>query len=137
MRVCIDTNALVQLFGRNQVGQPIREALLAGRIELAISTEILLEYQETITLLSGAARWHQVERFLTLLFYLHANVLFIEPHFRFAVITADPDDNKFSDCAIAAQADCIITSDRHFDALNGSGYKPRPITPEEFVRRHL
>lgn len=137
MRVCIDTNVLVQLFGRNQTGRPIREALLAGRIELAISNEILLEYQETITLLSGAARWQQVERFLTLLFYLHANVLFIEPHFRFALIATDADDNKFSDCAIAAQADCIITSDRHFDALNGSGYKPRPITPEEFVRRHL
>ena len=137
MRVCIDTNALVQLFGRNQAGLPIREALLAGRIELAISNEILLEYQETITLLSGATRWQQVERFLTLLFYLNANVLFIEPHFRFAVITADPDDNKFSDCAIAAQADWIITSDRHFDALNGSGYKPRPITPELFVHQHL
>ncbi|MCW5553134.1 MAG: putative toxin-antitoxin system toxin component, PIN family [Verrucomicrobiae bacterium] len=137
MRVCIDTNALVQLFGRTQSGRPIREALLAGRIELAISNEILLEYQETITLLSGEARWQLVERFLTLLFHLHANVLFIEPHFRFAIITADPDDNKFSDCAIAAQADCIITSDRHFDALKGSGYKPRPFTPEEFVRRHL
>ena len=87
MRVCIDTNALVQLFGRNVAGRPIRDALLTGRIELAVSNEILMEYEEAITLLSGRARWQQVERFLSLLFYLHANVLFIEPHFRFAVIT--------------------------------------------------
>src|SRR5213594_3560804 len=98
MRVCIDTNVLVQLFGRNEAGRPIRDSLLGGRIELAVSTEILLEYEETITLLSGRARWQQVERFLTLLFYLHGNILFMEPHFRFAVVTADPDDNKFSDC---------------------------------------
>ena len=137
MRVCIDTNALVQLFGRNEVGRPIRDALLAGRIELAVSNEILLEYEETITLLSGPARWQQVERFFTVLFHLHGNIVFIEPHFRFAVITADPDDNKFSDCAIAAQADYIITSDRHFDALIGAGHKPRAIAPEEFIRGHL
>ena len=137
MRVCIDTNVLVQLFGRNVVGRPIRDALLAVRMELAVSNEILLEYEETITLLSGRARWQQVERFFSALYYLHGNVLFMEPHFRFAVILADPDDNKFCDCAIAAQGDYIITWDRHFDALIGSGHRPQPITPAEFTRRHL
>ena len=62
MRVCIDTNVLLQLFGEKQAGRPIRDALLAGRIELALSNEMLFEYQETITRLSGAARWQQVER---------------------------------------------------------------------------
>ena len=137
MRLCIDTNALVQLFGRNEIGRPIRDALLAGRLELAVSSDILLEYEEAITLLSGSARWQQIERFLTVLFHLHGNVLFLDPRFRFGVIAADPDDNKFCDCAIAAEADYIITSDHHFDALVSSGYKPRPITPQEFIRRHL
>ena len=137
MRVCIDTNVLLQLFGRKQAGRPIREALLAGRIEWAVSTEILLEYQEMITRLSGAARWRAVESFLTVLFYLHANILFVDPQFRFAVISADPDDNKFVDCAIAAQAEYVITSDQHFGALIGSGYKPRPITPQAFAESHL
>src|ERR1051325_5272152 len=122
MRVCIDTNVLLQLFGRKQAGRPIREALLAGRIEWAVSTEILLEYQEMITRLSGAARWRGGGSFLTVLFYLHANILFVDPQFRFAVISADPDDNKFVDCAIAAQAEYVITSDQHFGALIGSGY---------------
>lgn len=47
------------------------------------------------------------------------------------------DDNKFVDCAIAAQADYIITADHHLAALNGSGYKPRPISPQEFIQAHL
>ena len=37
-------------------------------------------------------------------------------------------------CAIAAEADFIITGDHHFDALRGIGYKPQPVTPEEFIR---
>jgi hypothetical protein len=53
------------------------------------------------------------------------------------VITVDPDDNKFVDCAIAAEADFILTSDHHFDVLPSSGYKPKPIDPLEFTRQHL
>ena len=34
-------------------------------------------------------------------------------------------------------ASYIITSDKHFAALIGSGFKPQPITPEEFIARHL
>ena len=52
-------------------------------------------------------------------------------------VAADPDDNRFTDCAITANADYVITGDSHFDPLAGSDYKPQPITPEEFVRRHL
>ena len=58
-------------------------------------------------------------------------------HGCFHTITGDPDDDAFADCAIAAEADYLITSDHHFAPLKGSGYKPQPITPEEFIRRFL
>ena len=70
-------------------------------------------------------RWRMVWRFLEGLSRLHNNVLYVEPHFGFGAVAADPDDNKFVDCAIAAKADFIVTSDRHFDALHSSGYKPK------------
>ena len=54
----------------------------------------------------------------------HTNVRRVEPAFRFHLITADPDDDKFADCAIAAEADFIITEDHHFEVMRGSGYKP-------------
>jgi uncharacterized protein len=53
MTVCLDTNVFLQIFGRRQPFQPILRALLDGRITLAVSTEILLEYQEIITRLCG------------------------------------------------------------------------------------
>ena len=34
-----------------------------------------------------------------------------DPHYTFALIEADKDDNKFVDCAIAANAKCIVTED--------------------------
>ena len=41
----------------------------------------------------------------------------VTPYFHFGLITVDPDDNKFIDCAIAANARYIVTNDRHYDVL--------------------
>jgi predicted nucleic acid-binding protein len=87
--------------------------------------------------LSGAARWRDVAALLELLAQLHGNIRQIEPHYRFGLVVADPDDNKFCGCAVAAQADFVITEDLHFAALKSAGYKPQPITPNEFIRLHL
>ena len=137
MTVCLDTGVFLQIFGRKQPFYPILRALLDGRIMLAVSTEILLEYEEVIVKLSGAKRWRDVAAFLELLTQLHGNIRQIEPHYRFGVVVADPDDNKFCDCAIAAEAVFIVTEDNHFGAMKSAGYKPHPIAPDEFIRLHL
>lgn len=41
------------------------------------------------------------------------NLIEIEPTYRFNLLN-DPDDNKFVDCAIAANAVCIVSHDRDF-----------------------
>lgn len=137
MTVCLDTNVFLQIFGRRQPYHQILRALLDGRITLAVSNEILLEYEEVTRKLSGAQRWRDVMAFLELLNQLHGNVRQTEPQFRFAVITADPDDNKFCDCAIAVEADFVVTDDAHFVVLKTAGYKPGPVSPDEFIRVHL
>ncbi len=45
------------------------------------------------------------------------NVEFVTPAYRFNLITSDPDDNKFVDCAITAGATYIVSNDRHFNEL--------------------
>ena len=45
------------------------------------------------------------------------HTLFINTFYKFNLIAADPDDNKFIDCAVAAQAKYIVTEDRHYDEL--------------------
>jgi putative PIN family toxin of toxin-antitoxin system len=56
------------------------------------------------------------QAFITLLNEL-PNVHYIHPHYQWRLITADPDDNKYCDCAIAGQASYIVTEDKHFDIL--------------------
>ena len=41
----------------------------------------------------------------------------IDPYFRLQLIEADHDDNKFVDCAFAANATYIVSDDKHYDVL--------------------
>ena len=42
---------------------------------------------------------------------------FQDVYIHFGLIDADPDDNKFVDCAVAADAEYIVTNDTHFNIL--------------------
>ena len=137
MTACLDTGVFLQIFGRKQPFHPILRALLDGRLILAVSTEILFEYQEVTTRLSGAERWRDMAALLDLLAQLHGNIRHVESKFHFNVISIDPDDNKFCDCAIAAEANFVVAEDNHFNVLKSAGYKPKPIKPEEFIRQYL
>lgn len=46
-----------------------------------------------------------------------SNVEYITQYFKWRLIEADPDDNKFVDCAIAANAEYLATEDNHFQVL--------------------
>ncbi|MBX7209608.1 MAG: PIN domain-containing protein [Verrucomicrobiaceae bacterium] len=124
---------MIQVFGKASPVARIRQSLLNGEWILAVSTPILLEYEEVVVRYGGQQRWSDVSRFLTLIDSLHGTVRHIGASYRFHTVIGDPDDDAFADCAIVVDADWIITSDHHFDALIGSGYKPQPITPERFI----
>ena len=67
-----------------------------------------------------------------------SNVLFVDPHFRMELITTDPDDNKFVDCAFAAGADYLVSEDRHFDVLRNISFpKINLVTLDEFMETRL
>ena len=129
MTIVIDTNVVLPMLGLRHPYSAILDAWVAGRFAWAITTEIVLEYEEIVQPRIGALRWRQFMALLEAVEVRRRNLRRIAPQFRFHAIPADPDDDKFADCAIAADADWIITQDRHFDALVGSGYQPQPITP--------
>lgn len=45
------------------------------------------------------------------------NVEFVSPYFNWRLIEADHDDDKFVDCAFAANATYIVSNDKHLDVL--------------------
>src|ERR1035437_1622901 len=109
MTVCLDTGLFLQIFGRRQPFYPILRALLDGRLTIALSTEILLEYEEVTVKLSGAERWRGVAALRERRPRLNDNTRQMEPQYRFSGVAVDPDDNKFCDGAIAAAADFVVT----------------------------
>jgi predicted nucleic acid-binding protein len=62
-----------------------------------------------------------------------SNALPVTVYYRWNLITADPDDNKFVDCAIGANAKYIVSNDRHFKILEGIDFpKVNISTMDEF-----
>jgi putative PIN family toxin of toxin-antitoxin system len=135
--VCLDTNTVVQALAEGHSFHPILDAWAAGRITWAVSTELLLEYEEVLTRMSGPARWRKLARLMDLVELTGGNLLRVTPSFHFRIFTSDPDDNIFTDCAVTAGADYLITEDQHFAALRNAGYKPQPIAPGEFISKFI
>jgi len=113
MRIVLDTNVfLVSLLPRHKYWW-VFQALLDERYALLVSNEILTEYLEKCTTKYGLTITNERLDFLIDL----PNVELITPAYQWQLIVQDPDDDKFVDCAIAGNADYIVTHDKHFDVL--------------------
>lgn len=137
MILCLDTNTVIQALAQLHPFHPILNAWVDGDVTWAVSTPVLLEYQEVLTRLSGPARWRKLALLMDLAELTSGNLPRVTPSFHFHIITADPDDNIFTDCAITAGADFLITEDSHFKPLSTAGYKPQLISPQEFISRFI
>jgi predicted nucleic acid-binding protein len=89
------------------------DRFVSGEYDLCVTTEILAEYEEIVGRMTSPV----VARLVVEAILRSPNTLRIEASFRFGLITEDPDDNKFVDCAIVANAECVVTNDSHFDVL--------------------
>jgi putative PIN family toxin of toxin-antitoxin system len=118
MVIVIDTNILVAAIGKKSPYRPIMDALLAAKFTPAISNEILEEYTEVLTLRTSKEVSENFIRFLLNL----PKLKLVHPTYRWELIIADPDDNKFVDCAVAAQADYIVSNDKHFNVLKSIAF---------------
>ena len=113
MRIVLDTNCLIQSIPKRSQFRAVWESILTGENILCVSNDIIEEYIEILQKLTDERTAALVVR--TIL--ENPYVELISPYYQFHLITADPDDNKFIDCAIAATAKYVVTNDHHFDVL--------------------
>ena len=108
------------------------EDFILGKYTLCVSNEILAEYEGII-----ASHISPLAATITIEAILRANnVIRVDAQFRFELIVVDRDDNKFVDCAIAANAEYIVTNDKHFKELEIVDFpKVKHISIDEFVTR--
>lgn len=118
MRVVLDTNCLIMAISSRNRYNIIWKSFLVGDYILCITNEILEEYVEVI----GRNISPTVADMVAFTILTRKNVLKFDHHFRFNLIKADPDDNKFVDCAIVSGAKCIVTEDKHFRVLDSISF---------------
>lgn len=110
MKVVLDTNIFVSgvFFG----GPPYKifEAWRDGKIQLLLSPAILEEYQRVMREL--AVQFPEIEVEALIDFMIVHSEIILPPSLP-PVIQADLSDDKFLECAVAGEAICIVTGDKH------------------------
>lgn len=96
-RIVLDTNCLVMALPSRSPYHRVWEDFCEERVELCVSTEILLEYEEII---SEKASPYMADIVINALIN-RPNLIKVEPKWRWNLIEQDWDDNKFVDCALA------------------------------------
>ena len=80
---------------------------------MCVSTDILEEYAEIITQKTSV----EVAANVIHLLLENQYVELVNPYFSLHLIEEDHDDDKFVDCAFAANATFIVSEDKHYNVL--------------------
>lgn len=134
MRVVLDTNVVMSRYMAPR-GTPARilDHWEQDTFELLVSDPILAEYERVLAY-PQVRRYHRMEdeqiRRAIERFRLFA--VLVTPEQTVEAITDDPTDNRLLECAVAGNADVIVSGDRHLQRLGE--YEGIPIiTPAAFL----
>jgi uncharacterized protein len=129
LRIVIDTNVLISsFFGGNP--KKVIDLWKSGSAILCLTQEILEEYLRVMARLPIAP---ETKSKLVTILQEKRNIELVNPSRHYAIIPEDPEDDKFIDCAVEAQADYIISGDRHL--LQVKAFRDIPIySPKEFLK---
>lgn len=128
LRIVFDTNVYISaaLFGRR--AETVMRLASAGQVQLITSEVILAELRGKLL---GKLAWSdsQTQLFLDMIRKM-AEV--VAPDMTLDVVPDDEDDNRIVECAVAGQADLIVTFDK--DLLRLKAYETTGIiTPRQLT----
>ncbi len=113
MKIVLDTNVFIACIGKTSPFRWIFDGIIEGRFTLCVSNDILLEYHEVLERKTTSEIAENLTNFLTIYPFVQQTEIF----YHWQLIAEDPDDNKFVDCAVSANAACIVSNDKHFRIL--------------------
>ena len=133
MKVVLDTNVFVSGVFFSGPPYEILKAWRDGKVQLAVSPEILNEYQRVGEIL---AEDHPEINLTPILEYVILNAEIYAAPLLPEAVCEDPDDDKFLACALASDSTVIISGDKHLLKLSGVR-KIEILKPREFVDKYL
>ena len=130
MKAVVDTNVFVSsFFGGNP--RKIINLWKTGELTLCLSAPIVEEYAAVLRRL-GLEGQDELGELLDL-FARGINVLYTAQTPKLLIVKADPEDDKFIECAVALKAEVIITGDRALRDV-GAYIGIRILSPHEFLK---
>jgi putative PIN family toxin of toxin-antitoxin system len=133
MKIVLDTNCLLRSILPKSEYHSILTALQQGIYTLCYSNEILTEYEELLMRFYSASLTYNFLNFI-----INSNhTQQVNPHYKWNLIFADNDDNKFVDCALNAGADYIVTNDRHFNILSKIEFPPIKVIDIDMFKKKI
>jgi hypothetical protein len=132
VKVVFDTNVVASAsFWRGPPFEYLR-AWAQRRCEAAVSPPLLAEYHETILELKLE---YPSRSFVPWADLLTESAILVFPFERALGATPDPDDEMILECALAAEAGCVVSGDKkHLLALRQ--FRGIPIvSPADFLRQ--
>jgi len=132
VKVVFDTNVVASASFWRGVPLDCLAAWAQGRCIAVVSPPLLAEYFETVEELRLN---YPVRKYVEWVAALTEAAELVFPVERASGATRDPDDEMILECALAAEADCIVSGDKkHLQVLRQ--YQGIPIiSPAEFLRR--
>jgi putative PIN family toxin of toxin-antitoxin system len=130
--IVLDTNCLLQALPSKSPYHKVWKEVIDGKISLCVNTDILEEYEEILSQKATPEIAHNVVEAIANL----TRTTFQDTYVHFELLPADSDDNKFVDCAVASDAEYIVTNDKHFNPLKEIEWpKVAIIKIAEFVKQ--
>lgn len=126
-----DTNCLIQALPSRSQYHKVWTDVMRGDISLCVNTDILEEYEEKLAeKTTPEIAFNVIQAIVNL-----PTTTFQEAYMHFELLQADYDDNKFVDCAIASDAEYIVSNDKHFNPLKDIPWpKVEVLKLDDFVK---
>jgi putative PIN family toxin of toxin-antitoxin system len=132
VKVVFDSNVWISIFTNKVLSREFSE-IINKTVIVYISEEILKEISRALTypkinqiLMAVGVQEKQVLRAIA------SNSTIVSPKRKIKCVKEDPDDDKIIECAIAANADVVLTGDKHLLTLH-KFKKVKILSPREFL----
>ncbi len=136
MRIVADTNTVVSGMLWHGAPRRVLEAARAGTVTLYTSPILLAELEDVLSRTKFAERLTKARVTLhDLVFGYAALTNLVKPEPIAPVILADPDDDAVLACAVACEAEAIVSGDSHLLSLKQ--YRDIPILTADSLLTRL
>jgi putative PIN family toxin of toxin-antitoxin system len=113
IKAVIDTNILLNSIPKKGSLRWLYDAFQNEEFIWVFSNEIITEYAKVINREFSKQAMEVVFSILL----TAVNTQRFEPSYKWQLVSDDPDDNKFVDCALGANVDYLVSNDRHLRNL--------------------